>query len=165
MDVEIRRSARRKRNITARREDGRTVILMPAGLSVEEEERHVTSLLAKLEARERRLHPGDEELMDRAARLSETYLDGRARPTSIRWVANQQHRWGSCTSAAGTIRLSDRLRGMPSWVVDAVLLHELAHLIESDHGPRFQELVQRFPQHERAEGFLQGVTWQRPPGP
>ncbi|WP_374999964.1 M48 family metallopeptidase [Aeromicrobium sp. CTD01-1L150] len=161
MDVEIRRSARRKRNVTARREDGRIVVLMPAHLSPEEERRHVAALVAKLEARERRMQLSDDDLLARAHRLSARYLDGEAVPTSVRWVGNQDKRWGSCTVLEGSIRLSDRMIGMPDWVVDAVLVHELAHLLEPNHGPGFKALVERYPHHLKAEGFLRGVAWQR----
>ena len=70
----------------------------------------------------------------RAAHLSAAYLGGRAQPASVRWVSNQESRWGSCTPAEGSIRISDKVRGMPGWVLDYVLLHELAHLIEPGHG-------------------------------
>ena len=160
MEVEIRRSTRRRRNITARRENGRTIVLMPAHLSPEEEQRHVEALVARLDAREQRRRPTDDALHERALRLSAQYLDGRAEPSSVRWVSNQTKRWGSCTVEDRTIRLSDRLMGMPDWVVDSVLVHELAHLIESNHGPRFRALVERYPHHLKAEGFLLGVSWQ-----
>ena len=94
----------------------------------------------------------------RSGTLSQQYLDGRARPTSVRWVANMTTRWGSCTTTTGEIRLSDRLQPMPAWVVDYVLLHELAHLIEPDHSPRFWQWVDRFPRAERAKGYLEGVA-------
>ena len=87
--------------------------------------------------------------------------DGRAEPASVRWVSNQAKRWGSCSSHDRTIRLSDRLQGMPPWVVDYVLLHELAHLIEANHGPQFHALLAGFPHTERAKGFLEGVSWQQ----
>jgi predicted metal-dependent hydrolase len=74
-------------------------------------------------------------------------------------VSNQVKRWGSCSSHDRTIRLSDRLHGMPQWVVDYVLVHELAHLIEANHGPRFHALLANFPHTERAKGFLEGVSW------
>jgi len=160
-EVEIRRSARRTRTVRAYREDGRTIVLMPAHLSRAEEERHVKSLLARLERRERRVRPSDDELLQRAATLSAAWLEGRAVPSSVRWVGNQNTRWGSCTSTDGSIRLSDRLKGMPPWVVDYVLLHELAHLLEANHGPAFWALVDRYPQVERAKGFLEGVVHQR----
>ena len=90
--------------------------------------------------------------------LGERYLDGRAVPDTVRWVANQNNRWGSCTPGDRAIRLSTRLRGMPSWVVDYVLVHELAHLIEAGHTPAFWEWVDRYPKAERAKGFLEGVA-------
>lgn len=95
--------------------------------------------------------------MARAARLSERYLDGAASPRSVRWVENQRARWGSCTPEDGSIRLSHRLQGMPTWVVDYVLLHELAHLIVADHGPEFWRLLARYPRTERARGYLEGA--------
>jgi hypothetical protein len=67
-------------------------------------------------------------------------------------------RWASCTPADATIRLSQRLLEMPAWVQDYVLVHELAHLIEPGHGPRFWSLVERYPRTERARGYLDGVS-------
>lgn len=119
-------------------------------------------MLERLAAQERRrggrASRGDAELGRRAGELSQRYFDGRAIPASVRWVANQGSRWGSCTPADATIRLSDRLRTMPSWVIDYVLVHELAHLLEFGHGPRFRALVDRYPKAERARGYLLGVT-------
>ena len=67
-------------------------------------------------------------------------------------------RWASCTPAERTIRLSRALQEMPVWVQDYVLLHELAHLIESGHGPRFWRLLESYPRTERARGYLDGVS-------
>lgn len=144
--------------MSARRENGRIVVLVPAHLSAADEQRHVAALVARIQRREATAVADEGESLDeRARRLSERYLDGRAVPTSVRWVSNQNSRWGSCSTGEGTIRLSHRLRTMPDWVIDAVLVHELAHLIEANHGPRFQALVQRYPRTERARGFLEGV--------
>ncbi|MFW3171050.1 M48 family metallopeptidase [Geodermatophilus sp. CPCC 206100] len=159
-DVEVRRSARRRRTVTAYRESGRTIVLIPAAFSPAEERRWVAQMVAKLQTREerrRRSLGGDGELMSRARALSEAHLDGVPQPASVRWVDNQQRRWGSCTPADRTIRLSSRLRTMPEYVVDYVLVHELAHLIEPSHDARFWALVARYPRAERARGFLEGV--------
>lgn len=158
-EVEIRRSARRKRTVRAYREGGRTIVLMPANLTPAEEARHVRDLVARLDRREKRAHVSDDELLERATRLSDRWLGGRAVPASVRWVTNQNTRWGSCTSVDRTIRLSDRLVGMPDDVIDYVLLHELAHLIESNHSARFWALLADYPHLERAQGFLDGVSW------
>jgi predicted metal-dependent hydrolase len=162
--VEVRRSARRRRTVTAYRESGRTVVLIPAAFTPAEERRWVAQMVAKLQTREerrRRSLGGDEQLVSRARELSAAHLDGVPQPSSVRWVDNQQRRWGSCTPADGSIRLSSRLQGMPEYVVDYVLVHELAHLIEPSHDPRFWALVARYPRAERARGFLEGVELAR----
>jgi predicted metal-dependent hydrolase len=158
--VEVRRSARRRRTVTAYRELGRTVVLIPAAFSPAEERRWVAQMVAKLQTREerrRRSLGGDDELMARARALSAEHLDGLAEPATVRWVDNQHRRWGSCTPADRSIRLSSRLRSMPEYVVDYVLVHELVHLIEPGHDDRFWTLVARYPRAERARGFLEGV--------
>ncbi|HEX5566505.1 MAG TPA: M48 family metallopeptidase [Streptomyces sp.] len=156
--VEVRRSARRRRTVSAYREGGRTVVLIPARMSEDEERRWVNVMLDKLAAQESRRMLDDGALAERATRLSEQYLQGRARPATVRWVTNQNTRWGSCTPAEGSIRLSHRLQGMPEYVLDYVLLHELAHLLVPGHGPRFWRLLDAYPRTERARGFLEGVV-------
>jgi predicted metal-dependent hydrolase len=156
--VEVRRSARRRRTVSAYRDGDRTIVLLPARMSAAEEQRWVAVMLEKLAAQESRRMPGDDELTARAARLSEQYLQGRAAPETVRWVTNQNSRWGSCTPAEASIRLSHRLQGMPEYVIDYVLLHELAHLLVPGHGPRFWRLLEGYPRTERARGFLEGVA-------
>ncbi|MFI9205139.1 M48 family metallopeptidase [Streptomyces sp. NPDC053048] len=156
--VEVRRSSRRRRTVSAYREGDRTVVLIPARMSDAEEKRWISVMLDKLAAQESRRMPGDSELAGRARRLSEQYLAGRARPAGVRWVTNQNTRWGSCTPAEGSIRLSHRLQGMPEYVVDYVLLHELAHLLVPGHGPEFWRLLESYPRTERARGYLEGVV-------
>ncbi len=158
--VEVRRSSRRRRTVTAYREMGRTVVLIPAAFSPAEERRWVAQMVAKLQTREerrRRSLGGDDALMARARELSAAHLDGAAEPLTVRWVDNQHRRWGSCTPADRRIRLSSRLQSMPEYVVDYVLVHELVHLLEPGHDERFWALVARYPRAERARGFLEGV--------
>lgn len=157
-DVEVRRSSRRRRTVSARREGDRVVVLIPASMSRAEERVWVARMVARLEAGERRRRPSDVDLMARASELSARYLGGHARPRSIRWVTNQRTRWGSCTPADGSIRLSDRLQGMPGYVVDYVILHELAHLLVAGHNRDFWTLLRSYPKLERARGFLDGVA-------
>jgi predicted metal-dependent hydrolase len=159
--IEVRRSARRRRTATAYRDRDTIVVLIPARVSRVEERELVANLVGKVLDRERRraAPATDADLQARAERLADRYLagpGGAPRPTAVRWVTNQQQRWGSCTPATRVIRLSHRLQPMPAWVVDYVLVHELAHLLEPAHGPAFSGLVARYPQAERAEGFLQG---------
>lgn len=156
--IEVRRSRRRTRTVSAYREADAIVVMVPARLSAAEEDEWVAKLVERVVRAERRRRPSDEELTERAARLAEEFLDDRAQPSSIRWVANQSARWGSCTPADRSIRVSDRVRGMPSYVVDYVILHELAHLLVPGHDPRFWAWVHRYPRVERARGFLEGVA-------
>ena len=127
-------------------------------MSKADEDRWVVEMLGRLDRQDARRRPGCEELEERAARLNERFLDGRAGPASVTWSLRQNGRWGSCTPADGTIRLSNRLQGMPDWVVDYVLVHELAHLLQPGHDPAFWALVGRYPRTERARGFLEGVA-------
>lgn len=156
--VEVRRSARRRRTVSAYRDGDRTVVLIPARMSRAEERRWVTLMLDRLAQQDRKLRPGDDELTARAIALAKRYLVRIPAPASVRWVGNQGARWGSCTPADRTIRLSDRLQGMPSWVVDYVLMHELVHLRVPGHGAAFWAQVERYPRAERARGYLEGVS-------
>ena len=157
--VEVRRSRRRRRTVAAyRHDDGQIVVLLPARMTKAEEREWVAMMVARIEKQERRRKPSDEALEKRAVVLSSRYLEGLARPESVRWVDNQEQRWGSCTPSTGTIRLSNRLQGMPPWVIDYVLVHELAHLIDPGHTPTFWKWVDRFPKAERAKGYLEGAA-------
>ena len=158
VSVEVRRSTRRRRTVSAYRQEGCLVVLVPARMSRTEEGEWVRTMVARVAASEQRRRPSDDALLARARELSALHLAGLAVPTSVRWVANQRCRWGSCTPADASIRLSDKLRGMPGWVVDYVLLHELAHLIEPGHGSTFWALLAGYPKLERARGYLQGVS-------
>lgn len=156
--VEVRRSHRRRRTVSAYRDGDRTIVMIPARMSRGEEREWVGVMLRRLEAQDRRRRPSDAALRSRARRLSADHLGGQARPSSVRWVTNQSSRWGSCTPDDATIRLSDRLQGMPSWVIDYVLVHELTHLVEATHSARFWSLVDAYPRAERARGYLEGIA-------
>ncbi|MDG4815281.1 M48 family metallopeptidase [Micromonospora carbonacea] len=159
--VEVRRSQRRRRTVSAYRDGERVVVLIPDQFSRAEETEWVDRMLARLAAREGRLVRTDDELFGRATRLRGLYLaeyGDQAVPVSVRWVTNQNGRWGSCTPADRTIRISHRIQDMPDWVIDYVLLHELAHLIVPSHNARFWALVGRYPKAERARGYLEGVA-------
>jgi predicted metal-dependent hydrolase len=159
--VEVRRSVRRRRTVSAYRDGERIVVLIPARFTRAEEAQWVAKMVARLDTgtRRRTRRAGtDAALLQRAAELSAEYLDGRAEPISVRWVSNMRTRWASCTPVDRTIRLSDKLRPMPSWVQDYVLLHELAHLLVSGHGRDFWALVGRYKRTERARGYLDGIS-------
>lgn len=158
-EIDVRRSTRRRRTVSAYRDGERVVVLIPARFTKAEEREWVERMVARVVAPSRRTkRSGDAALARRAAELSARYLDGRARPASVRWVPAMRTRWASCTPADATIRLSQRLQDLPDWVQDYVLVHELAHLIEVGHGPRFWRLVEAYPRTERARGYLDGIS-------
>ncbi|ODT36537.1 MAG: hypothetical protein ABS55_05880 [Lautropia sp. SCN 70-15] len=75
-----------------------------------------------------------------------------------RWtISSARTRWGSC-SADGSIRLNWRLVHFPLEIVDYVIAHELAHLREMNHSPRFWSTVgSLFPEFERARDWLKRI--------
>ena len=160
--VEVRRSPRRRRMVSAYREGDTVVVLLPARMTKGEEKHWVAEMLSRLQRSEtRRKSPArtsDEALMARCAELSARYLDSLAEPVSVRWVPPMRTRWASCTPSEGTIRVSERLRDVPPWVLDYVLVHELAHLLVPGHGKDFWEWVHRYQKTERAMGYLEGLS-------
>ena len=156
--VEIVRSARRRRTISARIEGDRLILQVPAGLSPSEEQAWAEKLGSRILAtRRRRELNQDGDLAARARELNERFFEGRLQFADVRYVTNQQHRFGSCTPSQGTIRISDRVAKLPPWVRDAVLVHELAHLAEANHSRRFWKLANRYPLMERARGYLMAI--------
>jgi predicted metal-dependent hydrolase len=159
--IEVRRSQRRRRTVSAYRDGERVVVLIPAQFSRAEEREWVDRMLERLDAREQRAQRTDADLDSRAQRLAARYLPDYPaawNPRSVRWVQNQNGRWGSCTPADSSIRISRRVQEMPDWVIDYVLLHELAHLVIPSHNAAFWALVARYPKAERARGYLEGVS-------
>jgi predicted metal-dependent hydrolase len=158
VEVKIIRSRRRRRTVEARLESGVLVVRAPAGLSAAELGPIIDKLKARLEKKQaRRQYKSDEALETRAKELNRRYFEGTLTWQSIRYVTNQNTRFGSCTPTQGTIRISQRVAGMPAWVRDYVIVHELAHLLESNHSPAFWQLVNRYPKTERARGYLMAL--------
>jgi predicted metal-dependent hydrolase len=147
--VEVVRSTRRKKTVSARLVGDVVRVQMPAWMSKAEEERYVAHLVDRIARQQRR---GRVDVMARAMKLVEQF--DLPTPKSVRWVSNQESLWGSCTIDAGDIRVSDRVAGYPPWVLDYVLVHELAHLAVPSHSQEFWAIVDRYPKAERARGFL-----------
>lgn len=151
--VRITESARRKKTVSAKIVDGVLDVRVPVGLPRTVRDEHIRDLATRLG---RRRASTEIDLTKRAGLLAEKY--DLPPPTSIEWSSRQNTRWGSCTPAKGAVRISDRLGGMPQWVVDYVIIHELAHLVHLHHNADFHALVARYPKAERAEGFLEAVS-------
>ncbi|WP_010525217.1 M48 family metallopeptidase [Nesterenkonia sp. F] len=165
--VIVVRSSRRTRTVSADQVDGVLRLRVPMRLGRRQVDGHARAFRRKLERRAARSERTEDELMQRAHQLVEEHFGGLLDPDEVRsvtWSDRQNTLWGSTTALEGTIRLSSRLSGMPRWVQDSVLIHELAHLIEPDHGPEFQRLVAAYPHTVAADAFLEGVSygWRNP---
>ncbi len=156
--IHILRSPRRTKTVGARLVGNTVEVRVPAGLAVDRERELVDKLVTRLRARVSRAERlRDEDLMLRAQELNRRYFEGKLPILSVRYVTNQHTRFGSCTPDIGAIRLSDRLARVPDWVLDYVLVHELAHLIQPNHSPDFWKLARRYPKAERAIGYLMAI--------
>jgi len=151
--VEVIRSDRRTKTVSARIVDGVIRVRIPGWMTADDEAGYVDDIVRRIEQK-RRSHAVD--LGSRAQRLANEF--GLPAPNSIKWVGNQNQRWGSCTIGTADIRISDRLVDVPPWVLDHVIVHELAHLVVPDHSPAFDELLARNPLSERAIGYLMALT-------
>ncbi len=155
--IRVIRSDRRAKTVSARLVDGGTAIevLAPADATDQELAPIIERLKGRILRRKAKAETADDHaLAQRAAELNRMYFQGKLRWTEIRYVVNQQKRYGSCTPATGVIRISHRVASMPAWVRDYVIVHELAHLQEANHSARFWRLVNRYPKTERARGYL-----------
>jgi predicted metal-dependent hydrolase len=155
-DIEVRRSARRKKTVAVSKEIDTYVLRTPVRYSVEANVRSLTELLNRLSARD---HSSAADLVEVAEEMSRRYFEGRLRPTSIRWVTNQNvSRWASTTTSTGDIRISHRLQSVPRWVLETVVVHELVHLQIGPHSKEFHALADRHPRQAEAQLYLQGFS-------
>jgi predicted metal-dependent hydrolase len=144
--------------VSIRARDGYLEVLAPQNASDAELQPIIARLRRRIEKRDIKRVLADDDLESRARMLNDRYFAGALQWRSIVWVTNQEHRWGSCTPALGAIRLSHRLAAMPDWVLDYVIVHELAHLREASHNARFWRLVKPYALAERARGYLLAIA-------
>lgn len=152
LPVEIIRSSRRRRAVQATVTDGVIRVRVPEGLAASEERRLVDGLVQKVR---KKLEATEVDLPSRAGVLAKRFR--LPEPDTITWSSRQNARWGSCTPSNRSIRISDKLASVPDFVLDYVIVHELAHLDQRGHGPEFKSLVDRYPRSERAIGYLMAL--------
>lgn len=153
--VTIIRSPRRKKTIQTKSRQGHLWIYLPAGMPQKEEQKWIERMVKRNEYWEQKKKGKERDswLLQRAKELNRKYFD-ETLDFSIKFVTNQHSRYGSCTSLDKTIRISERVKAMPGWVQDYIILHELAHLIYPDHSKEFWGIVNRYKYAERAKGYL-----------
>lgn len=149
MEISVLRSDRRRKTVSARLVGDVLEVRLPGWMGSADEAKWVEEMRRRFE---RKRAVDDVDVDARARRLARRH--DLPAPVSVRWVDNQTTRWGSCTPSEGTIRVSSALAAFPRWVLDFVLVHELAHLVEPRHDAAFGALVARYPLAERATGFL-----------
>ena len=148
-EIRVERSTRRKRTVGAQMKGSVLHIIVPSWMSKAEE----AVWREKMAERFRRSIETDRiDLRERSTTLARRY--DLPRPAEIKWSDTMKSQWGSCTPASGSIRLSSRLAMFPNWVLDYVIVHELAHLVVLAHNDEFWRLVNQYPKAERAIGYL-----------
>ena len=91
------------------------------------------------------------QITQRVHTLNEQYFQRPIRGVKLKY---NHSNWGSCSNS-GNINLSTRLLFAPQEVVDYVIIHELAHLVELNHSHRFwAEVAQAMPDYEKKEAWL-----------
>jgi predicted metal-dependent hydrolase len=156
--IKIVRSARRKKTVSAKLLNGVLEIRAPASISDKDLEPIIENLQKRLQDRQQKRQLNEEDdLVSRAQELNQRYFRGELTIGKIEYVTNQDKRFGSCTTTSGVIRISHRLAGLPKWVIDYVLIHEMAHLKVPNHSKAFWSLVNRYPLAERARGYLMAL--------
>jgi predicted metal-dependent hydrolase len=154
MEIEVIKSKNRRKTISARLVNNIMRIQAPASIREEKLDEIIASFKKRFEKRQARKELNSENLFKIAQRLNKKYFDGKIEFDSIEYTENQNRLFGSCNFRTKTLRISHRLVNMPDWVRDYVIIHEMAHILEPNHGKSFWELVNRYELSERARGFL-----------
>ena len=155
MEIQITRSQRRRRTVSARMKNGVMKVSAPVDIPEGKLQEIVERFRLKFERKSKITELSrSEDLAEIAEKLNQRYFNGRIPVNSIKYVTNQNSRFGSCSYRRKTIRISHRLANMPAWVRDYVIVHEMAHILEPNHGKSFYNLISVYPLAERSRGFL-----------
>ena len=157
--VKISYSAKRKRTVSARLEGDVLLVTAPSNINKDRLEKIVEKLKGRINSRRQKARlKKDRPLEEITQKINRKYFENRLNVRSIEYSHHQKKRYGSCDHVTGTIRISSRIKDVPGWVRDYVIVHEMAHLIEPNHGKDFYDLVARYELAERARGYLMGMT-------
>ena len=151
---------KRVKNINARLAAGTVRVSAPLHVPIAEVERAIPELARTLlrRARARQVNSEDDALA-LARRIAQRFPHPPA-VECVTFATNQHGCWGSYSSRTHRIRLHAALRAMPRWVLEAIVAHELCHVVHLRHGRGFWALLRRVcPDTDRARAFLEGVGW------
>jgi len=158
--IEVIRNSRRRKTCSAQLKDDVIIVRIPRRMSQEQEKKAVKELTERILKRQHREKLNREHsLTDRARSLCRKYLGVDPPVESVQFVTNQNSCFGSCSVGTGKIRISHRLENAPGWVLDYVLIHEMAHLVHGNHSRAFYQLLDKYPMAERARGFLIALSF------
>jgi hypothetical protein len=162
--IEVVRDGRLRTRIHWEWNGDQVRIRAPRRVTQRQLDSHVAEIVEEVKRRRAQVRArADDELEVMARQINRRHFDGEISWHSIRWVSNMRKRLGSCTNGGptdGDIRISDRVRGWPEWVVEYIVAHELVHRRHANHSPEFWAYLGRYPKAERARGFIQGLAFQ-----
>jgi len=154
-EIKIIRSDNRRKTISARLIENTMLVHAPGSISDVELKKIIDKLKRRLHNKKIRNELNKTQgLIVAADRLNKEYFNNKLEIISITYSANQDKIFGSCNYKTKEIRISHQLVQMPCWVRDYVIIHEMAHLIESNHSKAFWDIVYRYRLTERARGYL-----------
>lgn len=131
-------------------------IYAPAGMPEHQLNRVIDNFRKRFEKKQmkKELNSNPERLLEITNELNRKYFDGKLEVKSITYSGEQDKIYGVCHHKRGDIIISYRLKEMPDWVRNYVIVHELAHLLQPNHSADFWNLVNRYKLAERARGYL-----------
>ncbi len=164
IEVEVVRDGRLRTRVHWEWSGNRVRIRVPRHARKREVERMEAEIVAEVRRRRAKVRArADADLQAMAQEINRDHFGSEIEWHAIRWVSNMRKRLGSCTTGGptdGDIRISDRIKGWPQWVIKYVVAHELAHRKHPNHSKEYWAYLARYPQAERARGFIMGIAFQ-----
>ncbi len=160
LSLELKVTRKKVKNINVRLVGEELRVSAPRWVSARELNDAIETVARRLVRRKRARQINCEDNALELARRVARRFPNPPQVAAARFSTNQDSRWGSFSTRTRTIHLSAALRQMPSWVLEAVVAHELAHVSHPNHSPEFwASLHEVCPQTDRARAFLEGVSW------
>ncbi len=162
--VQVRQDGRLRKYVRWSMRNGVVEVRVPRLMGRREAKRVVEEEIVPkiLRQRRRARRKNDADLEARARRINRACFGAEIAWHTIRWVSNMTKRLGSATTGGttdGDIRISDRVKHWPDYVIDYIVAHELAHRRHPDHSKAFWAYLAQYPHTERARGFIEGIAY------